>query len=457
LAKTPIKCAPTKVQRTSHPRVLTIEYIPVASLLIDPTNPRLHTNKQIKQIAESIRAFGFNVPVLVDGTLRLIAGHGRLKASQLLGLSHLPAIRLEHLSENQQRALRIADNKLTENSEWNTNFLGEQLKILSEAELDFTLEAMGFEMAEIDLIVENLVPANETESDPADAVVELPSSPVSQLGDLWNLGKHRILCGNALSPDDYQQLMGDRKANLVFTDPPYNVPISGHVSGKGKIRHREFPMAAGELTEAEFTKFLTDLFVLLSDNSVNGSLHYICMDWRHIGEIVQAGRSAYSELRNICVWVKDNAGMGSFYRSQHELVLVFEHGTDSHRNNVQLGKFGRSRTNVWQYPAINSFASPPEEGYLLALHPTVKPVALVADAIMDCSMRGDLVLDPFSGSGTTLVAAERVGRTCYAMELDPAYVDTIVQRWQRFTGQEAILQATGQTYGQREKELKNGH
>jgi DNA modification methylase len=433
-------------------RNLLIEHLPVASLLLNPGNPRLHSQKQIRQIAKSVSTFGFNVPILVDTGLRVIAGHGRVQASRLLGMSHVPVIRLEHLSEHQILAFMIADNRLTENSAWDDRLLGEQLTILAEADLSFSLEDTGFEMAEIDLTIDNLAPVTEGEADPADAQPEPSPIQVSRLGDLWMLGKHRVLCGDALDQASYTQLMGDQQANVIFTDPPYNVPISGHVSGNGKICHREFVMGAGEMNEAQFIKFLTCVLSLLATNSLKGSLHYICMDWRHIRELLEAGRAASSELKNLCIWVKDNAGMGSFYRSQHELVVVFENGSGPFRNNIQLGRFGRSRSNVWQYPGVNSFARSTDEGDLLALHPTVKPVALVADAIMDCSARGDLVLDPFLGSGTTVIAAERTGRKCCGMELDPLYVDTVVRRWEKFTSLDAVCQRTGLTFTRREEE-----
>jgi DNA modification methylase len=437
-------------------RILSIEYRPVASLKPNAQNPRLHTDKQLRQIADSIRAFGFNVPLLVDADSQVIAGHGRLLACRLLGITRVPIIRLQHLSEQQRRAFMIADNRLTENSEWDQRLLGEQLKILSEAELEFTLEATGFEMGEIDLIIENVAPATNGEADPADALPEPCAVQVSRVGDLWIIGKHKVLCGSALSRDSYEVLMARQKAQMIFTDPPYNVPISGHVTGNGRHQHREFPMASGEMTEEEFTGFLKDVLTLLARYSKEASLHYICMDWRHMRELLAAGHEAYSELKNLCIWAKGNAGMGSFYRSQHELIFVFQNGRQSYRNNIQLGRFGRSRTNVWQYAGTNSFSRVTEEGDLLALHPTVKPVALVADAIMDCTSRSDLILDPFLGSGTTMIAAERIGRACYGIELDPCYVDTIVRRWQRFTGLDDVHELKGQTFAQREKEVANG-
>jgi DNA modification methylase len=244
---------------------------------------------------------------------------------------------------------------------------------------------------------------------------------------------------------------------MVFIDPPYNVPIDGHASGLGAVHHRSFPMASGEMDRVEFTAFLVKAFQNLAAFSVDGSLHYLCMDWRHVEELMAAGRDVYGELKNLCVWVKDNAGMGSLYRSQHELVFVFKHGRQGHRNNVQLGQFGRNRSNVWHYPGANSFARCGEEGNLLALHPTVKPVAMVADAILDCSARDDIVLDAFLGSGTTVIAAERTGRRCYGLELDAGYIDTIIRRWQALTGGSARHAVSGRIFDDlaREAEAAN--
>jgi DNA modification methylase len=219
------------------------------------------------------------------------------------------------------------------------------------------------------------------------------------------------LCGNALDPADLVTLMGEKRAAMVFTDPPYNVPIDGHVGGLGAIHHRPFPMASGEMDKAAFTAFLRQVCRNVAAFSAAGSIHFICMDWRHVEELLAAGCDVYNELKNLCVWVKANGGMGSLYRSRHELVLVFKHGRNEHRNNVQLGRFGRNRSNVWHYPGVNSFARCGEEGNLLALHPTVKPVAMVADAILDCSARGDIVLDAFLGSGTTVIALQAIERS----------------------------------------------
>jgi DNA modification methylase len=434
---------------------LAVEYLPVASLLLDPKNPRVHSEKQIQQIARSIETFGFISPVLVDAGLHVIAGHGRLLACKLLGMASVPAIRVEHLSEHQRRAFMLTDNRLTENSEWDRQLLGQQLKILSEAELNFSLEITGFEMAEIDLIIEDLAPTPEGDSDVADAMAE-PGVEVTKPGHLWILGRNRLICGDALNEARYSELMKGRRAAAVFTDPPFNDPIEGYVAGFGKTHHREFAMAAGEMTGAEFTEFLLKTFRNLARHSESGSLHFVCLDWRHLPEMLAASLRVYSEFKNLCVWVKESGGQGSLYRSRHELVLVLKNGKAKHRNNIQLGQYGRYRTNIWEYPRVNVPARNGEE-QLLGLHPTIKPTAMVADAILDCTARNDIVLDPFLGSGTTIIAAERTGRICYGLEIDPPYVDVIIRRWQKFTGQSAVHGISGKKFAELEEEVGNGY
>ncbi len=434
-------------------RILAVEYRPLASLRFDPQNPRLHNKKQIRQIARSIEAFGFNVPVLIDGLGQLIAGHGRMLAAQLLGMSHVPTITIEHLTGPQIRAFVIADNRLTENAIWDERLLGEQLQALSVAELNFEVDVTGFEMAEIDLMIENLTPANRSKDDPSDRIPGSGGRPqVTRAGDLWILDRHRVLCGDARNDSAYSMLMKGGRAEMVFTDPPYNDPIEGYVTGFGKIHHPEFAMGSGEMGGSAFTDFLTNVLAQLARNSVDGALQFICMDWRHSGNLISAARSVYTEFKNLCVWVKENAGQSSLYRSQHELVFVFKNGKGAHRNNIQLGQYGRYRTNVWQYRRVNPLARSTDEGNLSELHSTIKPVELVADAILDCTARGDVVLDPFVGSGTTAIAAERTGRICFGIELDPRYVDTIVRRWQAFTGQSAVLESTGRSFNEIEEE-----
>jgi DNA modification methylase len=309
--------------------------------------------------------------------------------------------------------------------------------LIIESEVDISLT--GFETPEIDLILS----PSEAEMDPADEFVDEILTVTTKPSDLWSLGSHRIFCGDARDGSCFASLMGDRLATVVFADPPYNVVINGHVSGNGKAHHSEFAMASGEMSKADFTIFLEASLSQLAAWSANGSVHFVCMDWRHMPELLDAGGFVYESLLNVCVWAKDNGGMGSFYRSQHEMIFVFKNGKGAFQNNIQLGKFGRNRTNIWRYPGANTLTRRGDEGNLLAMHPTVKPTALIADALLDCSARGDLVLDSFLGSGSTLLAAERVGRVCCGMEIEPKYVDIAIRRWQNLTGERAVHVATG--------------
>jgi DNA modification methylase len=428
----------------TRPPLKQLSFLAIADLSPAPHNPRKHSRAQIRAIARSMDAFGFNAPVLIDRNRQIVAGHGRYEAAKLLGLTQIPVIFLDHLTETQAKAYMLADNKLSDRSAWDDGKVAVQLKELSELVLDFDIEAMGFEPPEIDFRIQSLEIPDA--SDNADEFEPASGRAVSVAGDLWLLGSHRLYCGNALDPTAYAGLMASEKAAAVFTDPPYNVKIDGHVSGNGSITHREFTMAAGEMSVLEFTEFLTTSLRLACANSAAGSLIYACMDWRHMGEMLAAGNSSECDLLNVCVWAKSNGGMGSLYRSRHELVFVFRNGKCAHLNNVQLGRFGRNRTNVWNYPGVNSFA---RKGLKKALefHPTVKPIALVSDAILDSTKRDDIVLDPFLGSGTTALAAERTGRRCYGVEIDPLYVDTAVKRWQRLTGRQA-QNAQGETFAE---------
>lgn len=395
-------------------------------------NARTHSDKQIGQIAESIKAFGFTNPILVDNSNTIMAGHGRLEAAKKLEIKDVPTVCLDHLNEDEVRAYILADNKLAELAGWDDDILAIELQDLME--LDFDLEITGFEMGEIDFLIDGAV---SEELDPADEIIEPATDKpaITKPGDLWLLGKHRIYCGDSLNEESYNALMNKDTARMVFTDPPYNVPIDGHVCGKGSIKHREFEMGVGEMSEQEFTAFLIKSFKLFRAHSVSGAMLFCCMDWRHMHEVLSAGKENGCELKNLCVWVKDNGGMGSLYRSRHELIFVFKNGNGKHINNVELGKHGRNRTNVWEYAGINTI----REGRMeeLSMHPTVKPINLVADAIKDCSKRNDIILDPFGGSGTTLIAAEKTGRKARLIELDPHYCDVIIQRWEKLTGEKA--------------------
>ena len=436
---------------TTSERQLSVEYKSINSLKPYPGNPRTHPKKQIRQIARSIEEYGFTNPILVDGTDWIIAGHARFEAAKLLGLEKIPTIQIDHPNEEQKRALRIADNKIAENAAWDMDILAIELQSLIEIDADFDITMTGFETPEIDLIIKSL---SDGEEDPAfDKIPEvdraLPS--ISQPGDLWLLGRHRLLCGYATSAGAFKQLMDGNKAQMIFIDPPYNVLIDGHVCGLGKIKHHEFVMAAGEMSEAEYIEFLSSVFRNLVVFSNDGSIHFIFMDWRHLHELLTAAQAVYNELKNLCIWNKTNGGMGSLYRSKHELVFVFKSGSAAHINNIEFRRYGRNRTNVWDYPGVNTFGDGRKEA--LTIHPTVKPVALVADAILDCSNRNDIVLDCFAGSGTTIVAAEQVGRRCYTMELDPLYVDAAIRRWHNFTGEAAVHAETGRTFA----EIENIH
>jgi hypothetical protein len=426
---------------------LQIEYRLPADLRLNPHNPRTHSPAQLRRIADSIRQFGFTNPVLIDEADQVLAGHGRLAAARDLQLETVPTVRLARMTEPEKRAYVIADNRLAEKAGWDPELLALELKYLTELELDFDVEITGFDTPEIDIALQGVTASTAADEAPAPDLVR---PPVSALGDLWQLGPHQVLCGDARDAAAYRQLLGDERAAAVVGDPPYNVKVQGHVSGLGQHTHGEFLMASGEMTPAEFTAFLTTVCQLLVAFSSDGSLHYLFMDWRHLGELLAAGRAAYTELKNVCVWAKSNGGMGSLYRSAHELVFVFKNGTAPHRNNVELGKHGRYRTNVWNYAGANTFRAGRDDD--LADHPTVKPVALVADALLDCTRRRDLVLDPFGGSGTTLIAAERTGRRARLLELEPRYVDVILRRYCTLTGTDPVHVATGRRWSELTRE-----
>lgn len=431
---------------------LQIAYQSISDLRLDARNPRQHPQRQVNQLAESIREFGFIMPIVADDNRNVVVGHGRVLAAKKLGMERVPVIELRHLSVGQLKAFRIADNRLAEHAHWDERLLGEGLLELNKLDIDFDLSVTGFSLPEIDVAVQKLNKTSVAEIAIADSITGIP---VCQAGDLWRLGSHRVYCGDAKSDVSFTELMEDERADIVIVDPPYNVRIDGHVSGKGKIRHREFAEGVGELSSEAFVRFLTNSCGLLAKHSKNGAIHFVFMDWAHLSELLAAGRDVYTELKNIVVWVKSAAGMGSLYRSQHELICVFKSGTAPHTNNVQLGKNGRHRTNIWRYDSASTQAR--KGNNVLELHPTVKPIELVMDALLDCSKRGDIVVDSFLGSGTTLLAAERTGRVCRGIELDPLYVDTLIRRWQNLTGQDAVRLFDGKIFHDIEAEKNEQH
>jgi len=396
-------------------------------------------------IAASIREFGFVMPVLITADDELITGEARVNAPKQVGLTGIPTIGIHHLSPAQIKAFRLADNRLAEGAEWDQESLAAEIEeILASSEIE--VESLGWSTSELDVILSDAGGDTAAQADPADEDLPPPPRPVSCAGDLWMLGKHRLLCGSSLEREVWDVLMDGKVAVMAFTDPPYNVPVAGHVSGLGKVQHAEFAMSSGEMTKAGFTDFLAEFLGATMGRVCDGAILYVCMDWRRLPELLAAGDKVQLQLINLCVWNKTNGGMGSLYRSKHELVLVFKKGRAPHINNVELGKHGRYRTNVWDYAGVNTFGA----GRMadLEAHPTVKPIALVADAIRDVSRHGDIVLDAFMGSGTTILAAERAGRVAYGIEIDPGYVDVAIRRWEKMTGKFAVLRSTGQTFAE---------
>lgn len=413
----------------TFPSSLRIELANLAALKPNPDNARTHSDRQITQIATSIERFGFLVPIVIDENDMIAAGHGRWAAARKLALDQVPVVRAEFLTDADRRAFALAENRIAELSGWDDDKLAAELHSLFGDGYD--IEITGFSTADLDFAID------QPEENRPEAV-ELPdpdARAITRPGDLWLIGPHRLYCGDARNPMSYEALLGEDRAAMVFADPPYNVPIGGHVSGLGKTRHHEFVEASGEMSRFEFTAFLRATFRNCTRFSIDGSIHFQCMDWRHMAEIIDAADGVYTQLKQLVVWAKTNAGMGSFYRSQHELLFVFKAGRGRHINNFSLGETGRYRTNVWEYSGANAFRKGRARD--LSDRPTVKPVAMVADAIRDCSNRGDLILDPFSGSGTTLIAAHRAGRRGAALELDPLYCDTTVRRLMQASGLDA--------------------
>lgn len=409
-----------------------VEYRDIGALKPNARNPRTHSKKQTKQLANAMDEFGFTNPIIVDEQSNILAGHGRLVAAKHLGLSQVPTICITGMTDAQKRAYVIADNRLAEHAGWDEPLLADELQTLIDEGFDFSVT--GFETDDIDRLLG--LAAAPVDNDEAIVIPAPGAEVVSSVGDIWCIGDHFIICGDARERSVYDRLLRGERAEMVFTDAPYNVKIKNNVSGLGRTVHREFVMGSGEMTKPEFADFLRAPMQNMAAVSKDGAIHFFCMDWRHISEVLDASEGIYSEFKNLCVWAKTNASMGAFYRSQHELVFVFKVGTAEHINNFGLGGKGRYRTNLWTYAGANTFRAGRMKD--LAVHPTVKPVKMIADAILDCSNRNGVILDPFAGSGSTLIAAARTGRRGYGIELDPAYVDLCVRRLEEETGEEAV-------------------
>jgi DNA modification methylase len=417
---------------------------PINALRPGRRKTRTHPKAQIAQLADAMKRFRVMVPVVVDSRRTIVAGYARIEAAKQAGLQNIPVIWAEHLSDPELRAFSLADNKLAERAGWDREALALELEDLQVVlpEIGLDLSATAFEPGEVDALLDDL---GQVRADPTDDFTDATGGPpVSRAGDLFLLDKHRLIVGDAQKKQTFQRLMGEHSAEMVFADPPYNVTIAGHVGGRGRTKHREFRCASGEMSSSEFEHFLRQTLGLCARHSTDGSIQFVCIDWRHAPELHRAGATVFDELKNMIVWVKSNPGQGTFYRSQHELIFAFKHGTAPHVNTFRLGATGRSRSNVWRYAGMNTFRAGRMDE--LRMHPTVKPVALVADAMRDCSRRGAIVLDPFAGSGTTIMAAEQIGRRAFCIEIDPQYADVAIRRWQSFTKRDAILESTGGTF-----------
>lgn len=413
----------------------------LADLRVSRHQARTHDEHQIALVMGSFDRFGMINPVIVDEDGEIIAGAARFEAARRLGIAALPAVPVAHLSADEKRAYRLADNRIAELAGWDTRALAIEFNHLIE--IDFDPGSLGFTVPEIDIV---LCAGEDGENKPDETMdgIDPVEVPVSRRGDMFGLGKHRLLCGDTMDPASFSRLMGTEAARLALSDPPYNCPIDGFVGGLGKVKHREFDMAAGEMSEAQFTDFLSRYYANVCAHLIDGGLVYTFMDWRQQLPLLTAARDSGLKQINLCIWNKLTGGMGSFYRSQHELCAIHRHGHAPHLNLVELGRHGRYRTNVWDQQGMAGFSAERDE--LLKAHPTVKPWPLLAEAIRDCTRHGDIVLDPFLGSGSTLIAAEKTGRVCRGIELDPAYCDVIIARFEKLTGKAAVRLETGLSF-----------
>lgn len=425
-----------------HP--LKIEYLAPSDIHPASRQVRQHKKDKLPKLKANIERFGVIVPILISSNREIIDGHAVWQAAQELGLPTIPTVMLGRLTQAEQSVLRIALNRLPQLAEWDEGALKKEFEILYSLDIDLA-PLTGFDTPQIDYFMM----ASDAPHEP-DAADELPAidpriAPVTRRGDLFLFkGGHRLSCEDARDGIAYAALMAGEKAHVVSADLPYGCAIEGHVSGLGKHKHKNFVMGAGEMNEPELQAFFTDIFRQLAEHTVDGAILFSFVDFRSLYPMLAAGRSVFTELKNICTWDKGSGGMGSLYRSASEFATVWKNGRAPHQNHVQLGKFGRSRTTVWQVPGLAQFGRGRDEA--LASHPTKKPTALIMDCILDVSSRGDIVLDPTVGSGTTLAAAHKTGRRGYGLELDPLYCDVAVKMMEVLTGEPAVHAETGLTF-----------
>lgn len=415
-----------------------LQMVDIKTITLRPKSLRKHSKKQLQKLKNAINKVGYVNPILLDEKYNILAGELRLFAAKELEFTQIPAIILENLTPEEIEAIRILDNRIAEDGEWNFENLKDEIEKLMK--FDITFEDLGFDTVDYDEIFliknsgENKV-HNTDKEDESWLDANIPTKV--KIGDLWRLGDHFIFCGDSLNDKSFEILMQGELAQIVVTDPPYNCKIKGHVCGLGKTQHEEFAMASGEMTDSEFVEFILKFMQNLVKFSCDGSLSYIFMDWVGVNLLLTQGKKYYSELKNIAVWNKKVGGMGAMYRSQHEMVPIFKSGKAKHQNHIQLGKNGRYRTNVWDYSGVR--ATNPTSLELLKLHPTIKPVAMLHDILLDSSSKNDIVLDCFGGSGSTLLAAERCKRRARLIEINPRYVDVSIYRWEKETGKTAKM------------------
>ncbi len=413
-----------------------------------PAHSRIHGKRQIDKLKKLIQHFGQVVPIIIDREGVIVDGHAIWQAMRELGSGEIATIVVTNRTDPEIKALRLALNRIPSDAAWENERLRAELEQL--VSLSFDLELTGFDAVEIDHLFEVDVPKLKV----AEECGQIPAPQeraITAVGDIWSCGRHLVGCGDARDQDFIDKVRGGLHASTCFVHPAYNVSIAGFASGKGHVRHRDFIHGVGEMDTRQFTAFLAESLAVLQRSASDGAFIFACVDWRHLFELLAAGRQCDLGLYNICVWAKTKAGKGSLYRSQTELISVFKVGTTPHINNVELGRHGRNRSNLWTYRGLHSFGGDRDE--LLASHPTVTPVLMIADAIRDVTKHGEIVLDTFVGSGSTIMAAEETGRVGIGVDLDPLYVDVAIRRWQAHARLDALHTATGEPFDDRAKRL----